>query len=349
GRVTAQLVAQEVSLRTGVPVESLTERQKERISKIESHLEKLVFGQDPAIRRLADSVRLARAGLRDPDKPRGVFLMVGSSGIGKTELARCLADFLFPEGNALIKLDMSEYSEKFSGSRLLGAPPGYSGHGDEGQLTGPLRRRPYSVVLLDEFEKAHADVQALFLSLFDEGIITDSESRKIHAREAIFIMTTNAGCQVSGSGRVGFSGGDNSERQAAIAKIQPYFRPELLSRVDDILVFRPLDNEVLEQIIVLHLGRLKDRAALQGVNFGWGPKVAALCARHEADVRYGARPALRAIDTLVAEPLGLLMLRGDSPSIRCVVKEGAIKFKEGDLPLAEQDSYDAGVDEMVGE
>ena len=202
--VDGQRVARIVSERTNVPVHDLTAAERERLDTLEDFLRARVIGQNDAVAELAAAVRLARSGLRHPRRPRGVFLFAGSSGVGKTELARALTDFLFPEGNALVKLDMSEYGDRFTSSRLLGAPPGYQGHGEEGQLTGPLRRRPYAVVLLDEFEKAHPDVQAMFLSLFDEGVVTDAEGRKVHAREAFFILTTNAGSEMSGRSQLGF-------------------------------------------------------------------------------------------------------------------------------------------------
>lgn len=343
--VDAQRVAQIVSERTSIPVHDLTSAERERLDRIESFLSSRVIGQAEAVRELAGAVRLARSGLRHPRRPRGVFLFAGSSGVGKTELARALADFLFPEGEALVKLDMSEYGDRFTGSRLLGAPPGYQGHGEEGQLTGPLRRRPYAVVLLDEFEKAHADVQAMFLSLFDEGVVTDAEGRKVHAREAFFILTTNAGSEISGRSQLGF-GGDSaaSRRTAALNRAKERFRPELMNRLDGIVVFRNVDDQDLVKIVQLHLGHLQERAAVAGVTLTWSPEVAELCARHPSakgmgGSAMGARPALRAIDELVAEPLGSLMLRSGSSrrrGLHAVVREGKVVFDEF-VPAGDQD------------
>ena len=327
--VTGGTVAHIVSERTGIPVHDLTAEERERIQQIEMFLGERVKGQNHAIEELANAVRLARSGLRDPSRPRGVFLFVGGSGIGKTELARSLSDFLFPEGDALIKLDMSEFSDKFTGSRLLGAPPGYAGHGEEGQLTGPLRRRPYAVVLLDEFEKAHQDVRAMFLSLFDEGVVSDAEGRKVHAREAFFILTTNAGTERTG-GRVGFAGdAAKRRREEALEAVKRAFRPELINRFDDVIVFDPLEEQALEDIVELNLHRLAGRAADNGVVFSWDPEVAKLCAQHQATASYGARPALRAIDELVAEPLGRhILTRNGRMALHAVVREGEIAFEE---------------------
>lgn len=311
-RVTPPMVAQVLSERTGIPIRDLTTAERERLSQIEHWLERRVIGQHDAVHQIANTVRLSRAGLRDAKRPRGVFLFAGGSGVGKTELAKALADFLFPEGNAFIRLDMSEYSEKFTGSRLLGAPPGYAGHGEEGQLSGPLRRRPYAVVLLDEFEKAHPDVQTTFLSLFDEGVITDSEGRRVEAREAFFIITTNAGSDLARQSRLGFGGASAAEqREIVVERVKRQFRPELINRIDEIVWFRPLDDIDLEQIVLLNLGRLAERAAIEGVSLSWDQDVIARCARFKADPQFGARPALRAIDELVAEPLGVLMLRDE--------------------------------------
>jgi ATP-dependent Clp protease ATP-binding subunit ClpC len=347
-RVTPQVVARILSERTGIPVHDLTTEERTRILAIEQFLAKRVIGQEGVVRQLGNAVRMARSGLRDPNRPRGVFLFVGASGVGKTELAKALADFLFPEGDALVRVDMSEYSEKFTGSRLVGAPPGYAGHGEEGQLTGPIRKRPYSVVLLDEFEKAHPDVQAMFLSLFDEGLITDSEGRVVQAREAYFVITTNAGSEAAGKGRLGF-GGDAMEqrRQAALDRLKQWFRPELLNRVDDTLLFDELDAGALVRIANLHLGALRERARERGVTLSWDPEVARLCASRDADRTYGARPTLRAIEELVAEPLGIELLRYDGGpnarvrSLRARVDAGAVVLEEH-APIPDPQSGPSG-------
>ncbi|MEN0066861.1 MAG: tetratricopeptide repeat protein [Myxococcota bacterium] len=352
--VDGQRVARIVSERTSVPVHDLTAAERERLDSLEDFLRARVIGQEDAVSELASAVRLARSGLRHPRRPRGVFLFAGSSGVGKTELARALTDFLFPEGNALVKLDMSEYGDRFTSSRLLGAPPGYQGHGEEGQLTGPLRRRPYAVVLLDEFEKAHPDVQAMFLSLFDEGVVTDAEGRKVHAREAFFILTTNAGSEVSGKGRLGFGGNTVASRKAAVmAKAQDRFRPELLNRLDGVVVFRDVEEADLVKIVSIHLTQLQERAALTGITLTWSEEVAELCARYQpassvGGAGMGARPALRAIDELVAEPLGASMLRTGQKrrALHAVVRDGKVVFDEitpaGDQEVPSSEHHPVG-------
>ncbi len=330
--VTEAVVARILSERTGVPVRQLTEEERRRMAGVEGRLSSQVVGQPHAIRSLANVVRLGQARLRDPVRPRGVFLFRGSSGVGKTALAKALADFLFPEGDALIRLDMSEYAEKFTVSRLIGAPPGYSGHGEEGQLTGPLRRRPYSVVLLDEFEKAHADVQAMFLPLFDEGILTDADGRPVNAREAFFILTTNAGAGRKGSGRVGFADAGGTARTAALDAVRPFFRPELLNRIDEVVSFVDLDDEALTEIVRRNLEHLRDRAAQSKVNLAWDPDVIErVVACRPADIS-GARPVLRAIDELIGEPLSALLLEHPSDRPRwyhASIRDGAIHFEHG--------------------
>ena len=306
--VTRDTVAKVVSERTGVPVQSLTEAERGRMKRIEEELGKSVVGQDQAIALLARTVRLTKARLRDPMRPHGVFLFHGRSGVGKTQLAKALADFVFQEGDALIRLDMSEYTEKFTVSRLVGAPPGYSGHGEEGQLTGPLRRHPYSVVLLDEFEKAHEDVQALFLSLFDEGMITDADGRPVNAREAFFILTTNAGTSTKGSGHVGFSREGADPRKQAFNAVRPWFKPELLNRIDEVITFNQLDKTAMAEIVRRNLTKLQERASAEGVSLSWDEDVVSHILAHPGEDAIGARPVLRAIDELVGEPLGGLML-----------------------------------------
>lgn len=328
--VDEQVVAKVVSERTGIPVTKLTEAERSRMANIANTLRSRVVGQDAAVEHLANSVRLTKAGLRDPNRPRGVFLFRGGSGVGKTELAKALSDFLFPEGEALIRLDMSEYSDKFTGSRLLGAPPGYSGHGEEGQLSGPLRRRPYSVVLLDEFEKAHPDVQAMFLPLLDEGIITDSEGRSINARESFFILTTNAGTELHGKSKMGFGQTVVDARGVALEMLKPYFRPELLNRIDEVISFGDLGPESLRHIVGMKMEKLRGRAAERGITITWDDDVIDAVATSRSSTGQGARPAIRAIDELVGEPLGQLLL--DQPAgartvFHARVKDGTIAFE----------------------
>ncbi|MCB9681507.1 MAG: tetratricopeptide repeat protein [Alphaproteobacteria bacterium] len=329
--VDGEIVARVISERTGVPVQKLTEAERERMDAMEGFLEERVHGQDEAVTRLAEAVRLAKAGLRAGTRPRAVFLFRGPSGVGKTELAKALADFLFPEGDALIRLDMSEYADRFTTTRLLGAPPGYSGHGEEGQLTGPLRRKPYSVVLLDEFEKAHPDVQAMFLTLLDEGMVTDADGRSINAREAFFILTTNAGAEIRGKGRLGFSSSPADAHEIALDAIRPYFRPELLDRIDEVIHFRELDDEALRAIASTRVGELVDRARVHGVTVRWRKDLLdhVIDSRRSGD--RGARQILRAVDLLIGEPLGRVLLRhvdDVARTVRLSVRDGKVQVDE---------------------
>ena len=257
--VTPETVARIISEKTKIGVDVLTDAERQAIDDMEATLGRRVLGQPEAIQCLTRSVRVARSGLNATDKPRGVFLFAGKSGVGKTLLAQTLADTLFPEGDALIRIDMAEYTEKFSSTRLLGAPPGYAGHGEEGQLTGALRNKPYAVVLLDEFEKAHSDVQAMFLGLFDDGRVTDSEGRQVFARNAYFVLTTNAGSTTNT--HVGF-GSATTNRDSIIRRyhntLKDRLSPELLSRIDELVVFNDLQPDVLAGIVE-RLTKLKER------------------------------------------------------------------------------------------
>jgi ATP-dependent Clp protease ATP-binding subunit ClpC len=325
--VTSSLVAAVLSARTGIPVHDLTAEERARLAGLEAALGRRIVGQVSAVDRLARAVRLARSGLRDPGRPGGVFLFAGPSGVGKTELARELAALLFPEGNAFIRLDMSEYSDKFTVSRLIGAPPGYAGHGEPGQLTDKLRRRPYAVVLLDEFEKAHPEVQALFLSLFDEGHITDAEGRKVEARQAIFILTANLGADPGGRAAVGFGARDAAARADVVVQAaRRHFRPELLNRLDDVVPFVTLEDADLRAIATARLEALAQRARAEGATLTWDDAVPAELARIGADPAFGARPVLRAVDTWIAEPLGRALLGApDAPrALRARVRDDAI-------------------------
>ena len=335
--VTGETVARVLAERTHIAVGTLTLEERERINTLETGLSARVLGQSHAIRALASAVRISRAGLRDPQRPRGVFMFVGPSGVGKTELATVLAELLFPDSPALIRLDMSEYGERFTASRLVGAPPGYSGHGEEGQLTGKLRRRPYSVVLLDEFGKAHADVQTMFLSLFEDGTIESSDGRRVEAREAVFILTTNVGCTGSSRGKVGFSSDGGGRRRAILRQVDEAFRPELVNRLDAVVVFDELDEAVLHDVVHLHLTRLAGRAQEQGATLLWDEEVVDLCVRTGHNPKHGARPALRAIQSLVAEPLGTLLVDGGPDVrrvVRAVVEDDRVRFDEVPAPQA---------------
>ncbi len=327
--VDDQVVARVVSEKTGVPVANLTAEERARMDGIESILTERVVGQGPAITTLANAIRLSQAGLRDPNRPRGVFLFLGESGVGKTELAKATADFIFPEGDALIRLDMSEYADRYSATRLVGPPPGFNGHGEEGVLSGPLRRKPFSVVLLDEFEKAHPEVQALFLTMLDEGTLTDSDGRTISAREAFFILTTNAGARSVRTQRMGFGGPTRQdEKEEILSSLRDSFRPELLNRIDEVVSFRNLSTSDLEDIVVLKLRQLAERARDRGFALRWSDEVPAFLVGHRGRVDTGARAAIRAIDTWLAEPLGRMLLSSRAKAYIARVKGGKLVIEE---------------------
>lgn len=333
--VTSRLVAEVLSERTGIPANQLTARDRARLNALEQTLSQSVRGQPQAITRLSQAVRLCRAGLRDPRRPQGVFLFVGPTGVGKTELAKQLAAALHPQGDSVIRLDMSEYSERFTLSRLIGAPPGYAGHGEPGQLTDQLRRRPYAVVLLDEFEKAHEEVQALFLSLFDEGHLTDAEGRKIDAKNALFILTSNAGATGSSRGTMGFSSSSGSEVDRIVAQARERFRVELLNRLDAIVPFAPLSGPTLHEIARQHLDALVERAARVGVVFSYSEAVVELCAAHDRSINHGARAVLRAIEALVAEPMSRRLLDESalrSSTLHADLRGGQVELLDRDPP-----------------
>jgi ATP-dependent Clp protease ATP-binding subunit ClpB len=311
--VTAENIAEIVSAWTGVPVTKLMEGELEKLVKMEERLHRRVVGQDEAIEAVSDAVRRARAGLGDPRRPLGSFLFLGPTGVGKTELARALAEFLFDDADAMVRIDMSEYLEKFSVQRLIGAPPGYVGYEEGGQLTEAVRRRPYQVILLDEIEKAHPDVFNILLQVLDDGRLTDGQGRTVDFRNTVVIMTSNVGSQqisaVSG-GVEDKAAYDAMKRQVTDA-LRQQFRPEFLNRVDEIIVFHPLTDEHLAQIVDLLLEGLERRLAERDLTISLTPAARSLIVREGTDPAYGARPLKRTIQRLVENPLARAILRGE--------------------------------------
>ena len=296
-----------------MPVTKLMEGELEKLVKMEERLHRRVVGQDEAIEAVSDAVRRARAGLGDPRRPLGSFLFLGPTGVGKTELARALAEFLFDDPDAMVRIDMSEYLEKFSVQRLIGAPPGYVGYEEGGQLTEAVRRRPYQVILLDEIEKAHPDVFNVLLQVLDDGRLTDGQGRTVDFRNTVVIMTSNVGSQqisaVSG-GREDQAAYEAMKRQVTDA-LRSTFRPEFLNRVDEIIVFHALTETDLEQIVGLLMKDLERRLAERDLTIELTPAARQLIAREGTDPAYGARPLKRTIQRLVENPLARALLRGE--------------------------------------
>jgi ATP-dependent Clp protease ATP-binding subunit ClpB len=308
--VDENLIAQIVAKWTGIPVEKMLEKETQKILQLEKLLEKRVVGQPLAIKSVSEAIRRSRAGLSDPQKPIGVFLFVGPTGVGKTELVKALAEQLFDKEDAIIRLDMSEYMEKHSVSRLVGSPPGYVGYEEGGQLTEALRRRPYSVVLLDELEKAHPDVFNILLQIFDEGRLTDSKGRKVNCKNSLFIMTSNLG-----SDRLLKKSAETKEELLAILDpiLKATFRPEFLNRLDEILPFLPLQLHDVETIVSLQLKRVADRLEDKQITLNWDPKVVKYLAEEGYDPAFGARPLKRLIQQEVVNLFATAILEGKIP------------------------------------
>jgi ATP-dependent Clp protease ATP-binding subunit ClpC len=314
-QVGEEEIADIVSMWTGIPVFKLTEAESARLVRMEEELHKRVVGQEEAIVAVAKSIRRARAGIKDPKRPTGSFIFLGPSGVGKTELARTLAEFLFGDEDALIQVDMSEYMEKHSVSRLVGSPPGYIGYDEGGQLTEAVRRKPYSVLLLDEIEKAHPDVFNILLQILEEGKLTDAQGRRVDFRNAIVIMTSNLGAaQISKNTGFGFTIGDESGlsydemKGRVMGELKKVFRPELLNRIDEIIVFHKLSKEEITTIVDLQLRRLREQMATHEVSIELTEDAKELLVDKGYDPAMGARPLRRAIQRYIEDPLADFVL-----------------------------------------
>jgi ATP-dependent Clp protease ATP-binding subunit ClpB len=307
--VTAEDIAEVVSKWTGVPVTRMLESEKQRLTHLHEMLARRVIGQPQAVNAVADAVRRSRAGLQDPNRPIGSFIFLGPTGVGKTETARALAEFLFDNEEAMVRIDMSEYMERHSVARLIGAPPGYVGYEEGGQLTERVRRRPYSVVLFDEIEKAHADVFNVFLQILEDGRLTDSQGRTVDFRNTVIIMTSNIGSPYILE-RTGATAWSEVER-VVLDELRRHFRPEFLNRVDDVVVFAPLGKEQLRVIVELQLERVKRWLADRRIFISFTPAAEDLIAEEGFDPLFGARPLKRAIQRLVQNPLAMKVLNGE--------------------------------------
>jgi ATP-dependent Clp protease ATP-binding subunit ClpB len=307
-------VAAVVARWTGIPVDRLLEGETEKLIHMEERLHERVIGQDEAVSAVANALRRARSGLQDPNRPIGSFVFLGPTGVGKTELARALAEFMFDDDRALVRLDMSEYMEKHTVSRLVGAPPGYVGYDEGGQLTEAVRRRPYSVVLLDEIEKAHPDVFNVLLQILDDGRLTDGQGRTVDFRNTVLIMTSNV------------------RSAEAMTEI---FRPEFLNRIDEIVEFHPLSKEQIGEIVELQLRRVEQRLAERGLRLELTAEARVVLAEAGWDPTYGARPLKRAIQRLLENPLALRLLEGEfaeGDTIRVDAGDGGLVFEKAAAP-----------------
>ena len=305
-------IAAVVSRWTGVPVTKLLEGEMQKLLHLEDELHQRVIGQDEAVTAVAEAVIRARSGLKDPNRPIGSFIFLGPTGVGKTELARALAQFLFDDERAMIRIDMSEYQEKHTVARLIGAPPGYVGYDEGGQLTEAVRRRPYSVVLFDEIEKAHPDVFNVLLQVLDDGRLTDGQGRTVDFRNTIVIMTSNIGSARILEYRGGFAGaGYERMKEAVLEEMRRHFRPEFLNRVDEVIVFHALAEDHLKQIVEIQLERLRARLADRHITLQLTDAARLNLVRTGFDPHYGARPLKRAIQKKVETPLSRLILKGE--------------------------------------
>jgi ATP-dependent Clp protease ATP-binding subunit ClpB len=308
--VDAEDIAEIVSKWTGIPVTKMLESEKERLLKLEDELGQRVIGQREALAAVANAVRRARAGLQDPHRPTGSFIFLGPTGVGKTETAKALAEFLFDDERALVRIDMSEYMERHAVARLIGAPPGYVGYEEGGQLTEAIRRRPYSVILFDEIEKAHPDVFNILLQILDDGRLTDSQGRTVDFRNTVLIMTSNIGSQYlieAGTGQIAW---EQSETKV-MELLRQAFKPEFLNRVDDIIIFRPLTHEDIEQIVDIQIKRVEKLLADRKLTLEVTPAAKQLIVAEGYDPVYGARPLKRAIQRLLQNPLAVSVLEGE--------------------------------------
>ena len=344
--VTADEVAEVVSKWTGVPVARLLEGEKEKLLRMEDRLHARVVGQDEAIRAVSDAVRRARAGLSDPNRPVGSFLFLGPTGVGKTELCKALAEFLFDDENAMTRIDMSEYHEKHTVSRLIGAPPGYVGYEEGGQLTEAVRRRPYQVILFDEIEKADPEVFNSLLQVLDEGRLTDGQGRTVDFKNTVIIMTSNVGTEfIRVSSGLGFARSEQDQideeemRRNIEEALKRTFRPEFLNRIDEVIIFHSLSREELLQIVEMQIREVGQRLSEQGITIVPTPAAKELLVREGYNPVYGARPLRRTIQRLVETPLSRRLLKGEfSPGDTIVVdaENGEIVFRcQGPCPMAE--------------
>ena len=307
--VTSQHIAEVISKWTGIPIDKMLEGERDKLLAMEDHIGKRIIGQEEAVAAVANATRRSRAGLADPNQPMGSFLMLGPTGVGKTELTKALAAFLFDDDSAVLRMDMSEYMEKHAVSRLIGAPPGYVGHEDGGALTEAVRRRPYQVVLFDEIEKAHPDIFNILLQVLDEGRLTDGKGRQVDFRNTMILLTSNIGAEHLLA--LDDQAPADDARDAIMTEVAGLFRPEFLNRLDEILLFRRLSRDDMGQIVTIQLDRLQARLAERGLTIHLSTEATEWLATKGYDVQFGARPLQRVIKTKLQNPLAEALLQGD--------------------------------------
>jgi ATP-dependent Clp protease ATP-binding subunit ClpB len=321
-------IAEVVSMWTGIPISKMLEGDKDKLLRMEEELHRVVVGQDQAVKSVSSAIRRSRAGLSDPNRPNGSFLFLGPTGVGKTELCKSLSEFLFDTQDSMIRLDMSEYMEKHSVARLIGAPPGYVGYEEGGYLTEAVRRKPYCLILLDEVEKAHPDVFNILLQVLDEGRLTDSQGRTVDFRNAVLVMTSNLGSDVIQS----MTGSASQEeiKTAVMQVVTQNFRPELLNRLDDIVYFHPLEKKDITNIATIQLQQLAKRLAERDLSIHLDDAAMSLLVDAGYDPVYGARPLKRAIQRLLEDPLATAILGGKympQQVIEVSVSDGQLQFR----------------------
>ena len=337
--ITEEDVAAVVSKWTGVPTAKMLEKEADRLVHMEDELRSRVVGQDEAITAVASAIRRSRAGLAEEGKPTGSFIFLGTTGVGKTELAKALAEFLFDDERALVRVDMSEYMESHSTTKLIGSPPGYVGYDEGGQLTEKIRRRPYSVILLDEIEKAHRDVFNILLQILDDGRLTDAKGRTVSFANTVIIMTSNVGSEtLAQAGTLGFredrpkSHEELSEeaiREKVMTSLRETFRPEFLNRIDEIVMFHPLSKDIIRDIVSLELDKVASRLAEKEIKISFTDKAKDLLAERGFDPLYGARPLKRVIQNEILDPLALEVIEGKVPAKGITVDAGKDGFEFG--------------------
>jgi ATP-dependent Clp protease ATP-binding subunit ClpC len=350
--VDEEAIAEVLSIWTGIPVYKLTEEETAKLLRMEDELHKRVVGQEDAIRSVSQAIRRTRAGLKDPKRPSGSFIFLGPSGVGKTELAKTLAEFLFGDESALISLDMSEYMEKHTVSRLVGSPPGYVGYEEGGQLTEAVRRKPFSVVLFDEIEKAHPDVFNTLLQILEEGRLTDSQGRSVDFRNTVLIMTSNLGTADLRKASVGFSKADEAVSYAKMKEkvndaLKQHFRPEFLNRIDETIVFHELSKPEVVTIVDLMVKRVQDQLLSQGIGLELSAEAKLWLAERGYDPTLGARPLRRAIQRQIEDPMSERILFKEfhaGETVLVDVEDDALTFRaiEGFEPPPVEELAEAG-------